>query len=179
MARRPRTPPPPPRGQVYTWSASFQPFKNSKGADPQVIGEALDAIAQQHGGNLKPRQIWEAAQAPRHPLHRHFEWNERRAAEAHWDTVSRVLTRSIMILADDKNSNQPPRRAWISVPDDGYQRVAKVMDETDLQLAVMRRALADLESWIDRYGSLQNICGNAIVTARTALQARLAASVRA
>lgn len=168
------------QGLVFTWSADFQPFKNSADADPQVIGLSLDEIARQNNGQLKPRHVWEAAKSPRHPLHRHFEWDVQKAAQSHWNEIARRLTRSVMILPSDDTSNQPPRRAWISVPDDGtkYHRSAEVMDEAGLQLSVMKKALADLEAWIDRYSSLESICGNAVSTARSQLAARLAASAQ-
>jgi hypothetical protein len=171
-----------PQGPIFTWSANFQAFKGAANADPQVIGESLEEIARQHNGRLKPRYVWEAARAsPRHPLHKHFEWDVQKAAEFYWDESARRLTRSIMILPnEDEDSNQPPRRAWISVGDDGtkYHRVGEVLVEADLQLSVMKKALAELEGWIDRYASLESICGSAISTARTQLMSRLAASVK-
>jgi hypothetical protein len=168
------------QGPIYTWSGNFQAFKDSAKADPQVIGETLEAIGRQHKGQLRPRYIWEAARAsPRHPLHRHFEWNVQKAAEQNWDDVARRLTRSIMILPIDAESNQPPRRAWLSVPGEGYQTVAKVMDEAAMQYKVMRSALAELEGFIDRYNSLDSVCGSALKTARSQLAARLAASAPA
>jgi len=85
-----------------------------------------------------------------------------------------------MILPQDQHANEPPRRAWISVPDSdqtSYRASGEVMTEAALQYAVMKKALADLEAWIDRYSTLKGICGNAVATAKQQLVARLAASV--
>jgi hypothetical protein len=85
----------------------------------------------------------------------------------------------VCILTTDPKSNEPPRRAWISVPDNptSYRAHAELLTEAALQLAVMKKALADLEAWIDRYHSLEEICGSAMATARAALRSRLAASI--
>jgi hypothetical protein len=168
MAKKRRTtpPPPPPRGPRYDWSPQPQAFLNADQADPQVIGLTLDQIAQAHGGRLQPEHVVEAARAPRHPFHRHFPWDDAVAAAQHRLDIARRITRSVVLLPDDPKSNQPPKRAWTSVsePNNGvsYRRVDQIMRQADLQLAVMRRALADLRGWLERYRSLQDLCGSPV-----------------
>lgn len=40
----------------------------------------LDALAAKNGGRLTPDQVVAAAKSPRSPLHKHFTWDDRKAA---------------------------------------------------------------------------------------------------
>ncbi len=168
MAKKRRTPPPPPPGPRYQWSDKPQTFPRADEADPQVIGLTLDQIAQAHGGRLQPEHVVEAARARGHVLNRHFEWDDATAAAIHRLDTARRITRSVVLLPDDPTSNQPPKRAWTSVSEPNgvsYRRVDAIMRQGDLQLAIMRRALADLRGWLERYRSLQDLCGSPVAQA--------------
>src|SRR5260370_22641201 len=117
-----------PSGPKYVWADAPKTFKGARDADPNEIGRSLDQIASDHGGRLEPGDIVEAARARSHVLHQHFEWNVNKAAEYHWMDTARRLARSVMLVSD-AGSNEPPKRAWISVEDDGisYRRIDEVM----------------------------------------------------
>lgn len=179
MAKKRRTPPPPPRpptGPRFAWSDKPRAFLRADEADPQVIGMSLDEIARAHGGRFQPEDIVEAARAPRHPFHRHFQWDIHKAAHANWLDTARRITRAVVLLPDDPTSNQPPKRAWTSVPDPtgvSYRRVTEILTQGSLQLAVMKRALADLRGWLERYRMLQDLAGGAVSQAARNLAAQI------
>lgn len=58
-------------------------IKAAAKANPQVIGEALSEVAKNEGGRLTPGAVVSAARSQNHPLHPHFEWDDRVAAEAY------------------------------------------------------------------------------------------------
>jgi hypothetical protein len=161
----------------WVWSNSPHAFRNAHRADPNVIGFSLKQIADAHGGRLEPDRIIEAARASRHPLHRHFEWNDERAAYQHRLDTARRIVRSVMLI-DPNKPNEPPQRAWISVQDNGvsYRGIEEVLTESRLQLAIMKRALSDLTAWQQRYKGLERICGGAVAAARAQLVAQIAAA---
>lgn len=167
-------------GPRYEFSDAPRVFKNGAGADPEVIGQSLAAIAAAHANRLRPQHVVDAARAPRHPLHKHFEWNVDKAAQAHWLDTARSLCRAVVLVNPSEPVSSPRHRmpAWLSVKDPkgiAYRDIDQVVNEVDFQLAVMRRALADLEAWQSRYHSLEDICGGAVASARAQLIARIQA----
>ena len=132
---------------------------NADKADAQVIGTEIDKIVKANGGRLKPEYVWRAAQAPRHPLHKHYEWDVKTAAEAHWTSVSRILIRCIDVEADEEG--EPAEPAFVSVTDNGgaaYRTIGEIKRSAELSLAVLTRAKADLLAFQRRYAQLQDIC---------------------
>lgn len=88
----------------------------------------LIALAEKHG-NVDPRALWKAAKAdPNHPFHNGYDWNQKRAAEAHWDDVSCRYIRMAKWLHEESSplTYTPPRfvrdpedrknRTYISIP---------------------------------------------------------------
>jgi len=133
-------------------------FRGARDVDPQVIGEALQKIKDDNGGDLQPQYVWRAAKIARHPLHKHFQWDIQLAAEAHWTDTSRQLIGSVRIARDDDRSEPMP--AFISINDGkngtSYRTVAEVMDNTELQIIALRQAERELEALLqDVRGYLQ------------------------
>lgn len=143
-------------------------------ADPQKIGDALEKIRTAQAGHLKPDHVWQAAEGnPRHPLHKHFEWDERTAAEAHWRETARVLIRCITV--EDDGEDKP---AYFSVSEKAgtsYRSYGDVMASADLQMAVLRAAERDLKAFETRYRQLEEVC-SIVAEARAKVSARLVAA---
>ena len=68
---------------IKYWFKEDEPLtiKSADKANPQKIGEALTAISVTHGGHLVPAAVVDAARDTKSILHRHFEWNDKAAAE--------------------------------------------------------------------------------------------------
>lgn len=150
---------------------------NAKKADPQKIGSALAKIAEENAGRLTPTAVVDAAQSPKSPLHRHFEWDDSKAAAAYRLDQARALI-SVLRIEDD---GEEPTRAFLSVKDGAgvsYRTTQEVSNSVDLQLAVLKQAEADLSAFQRRYRELVDICDDVVrarekVTARrSALEAR-------
>lgn len=167
-------------GPRYEFSDAPRAFKNGSRADPEVIGQSLAAIAAAHANRLRPQHVVDAARAPRHPLHKHFEWDVDKAAQAHWLDTARSLCRAVVLVNPSEPVESPRHRmpAWLSVKDPkgiAYRDADQVIGEADFQLAVLRRGLADLEAWTARYRMLEDICGAAVASARAQLVAKITA----
>jgi hypothetical protein len=148
-------------------------IKAAKKANPQVIGEALAKIAEQQGGRLTPEAVVEAARSPRHPLHKHFEWDDQAAAAAFRLDQARGIIRIVRVEDDD--APEGCVRAFLSVADKGtaYRGVQEVRTSVSLQTLVLRQAERDLEAFERRYRELTEIC-DLVRVAREALSDRLA-----
>lgn len=147
---------------------------NAKNADPQVIGERLWQITEDHDGRLLPDDVVDDAKDRHSPLHPHFQWDDRAAAHAYRIDQAREMIR-IIVRADDDDEDEQPRRAFINLSDaDGrsYRTVDEVLGSADLQRAVMAQALKDLQSWEARYNELSDIC-HLVKAASSRLSAQL------
>jgi hypothetical protein len=134
-------------------------IKGAARANPQRIGEELARITAANGGTLTPEATVEAARPARHVLHRHFTWDDQKAAEERRLHQARTLIRSIRVIED----NDPtPRYAFLSIVEPRlgrrYYEKSAVCDSLQLQLRVLLQAERDLEAWEKRYAELQDIC---------------------
>ena len=147
------------------------PIKDAKDADPQKIGEALAALSDKAGGELTPKAVVEAAADPKHVLHRHFEWNDKAAAEKYRLDQAREIIRCIRVEDGDEDE---PVRAFLSVSGKGgisYRTVQDVKKSSDLQLAVLKAAERDLEAFERRYRDLTDVC-DLVRSARSSVKRR-------
>ena len=142
-------------------------------ADPQVIGEALDAIRVESGGQLHPQAVVADARDPKSVLHPHFEWNDAKAAEAHRLDQARALIRSIRII--DEEDDDRARPAFLSIRADsgvGYRSYHDVLSSPDLRQRLLEGAQRDLDAWTARYRELREIV-ELVEPARTELRRRV------
>ena len=133
-------------------------FNNKAEADPQEIGDALERISATHGGHLTTQRIVSHARDTKHPLHKHFEWDDRIAGEAYRREQAGQIVRSIVVKADTESG---VARAFVSVNDTtgiSYRSLSTVMKSADLQeklLAQLQHALQAIE---DRYKEFEDVC---------------------
>ena len=151
-------------------------------ANAQVIGEALEALADKAGGDLKPDAVVEAARSEKHPLHVHFEWDDKLAAEAHRLDQARNIIRIVRV--EDEDASGGNVRAFVSVSEKSgvaYKPIATVRKSHDLQLALLKAAERDLDAFKTRYRELKDICDlveqarGRVVSRRSKLETRAAA----
>lgn len=154
----------------YVFRDSPVAIKARDKADPQKIGEALSDIASTNGGELTPLAVVEAASRPKHVLHRHFEWDDAKAAQAYRLDQARTIIRAIHV--EDTESEEGHAAAFISISDKAgtsYRLLSDVKKNADLQARVLAQAERDLEAWENRYKALEDIC-RIVRDARNALK---------
>ncbi len=111
---------------------------------------------------LRAHDVVEAAKAPTHPLHQHFEWNNTKAAAAYRLVQARNLIRSITVIrpAEDRPVMRP---IYFSLDSDriqhggGYQRIETIMASDALQEEMHSAALRDLQAWARRYRTIERL----------------------
>lgn len=148
-------------------------FKAADQADPQAIGEALEEIKTRTGGELRAKDVLDAARDKKHVLHKHFEWDDKVAADRYRLDQARSIIRVIRVW--DEGDAEEPVRAFLSVAADKgtvYRSVEDVKSSRDLQIAVMNRANTDLDAFMRRYRELTDVC-QFVHQAKGALQKRL------
>jgi hypothetical protein len=124
---------------VYKWKSGSR-FS----ADAQRVGNELRTL----GRRLSAPDIVEAARDGSSELHKCFEWNNSRAAEAYRLVQGRKLLHSIIVVSVGKKANENPIevRAYesVSVQDDGSSRTVyvplrDVLSDEDMRDQVFNR----------------------------------------
>lgn len=157
----------------YTFNDGPVTFKNASKADPQKIGEALAKIQEAAAGELKPEDVLEAARNNRHVLHKHFEWDDKVAADAFRIDQARHIIRVVRVVETGSNDNPP--RAFISVATDkgtSYRSASEVKSSSDLQTALLKQAHRELEAFLKRFHDLVDVCV-LVDAAKAKLEARI------
>ncbi len=125
---------------------------NADKLDAQTIGEALDDIRKATGG-INPEDVEKAARVQSHPLHPHFEWDNKKAAYAHRLSQARSLITSISSV-EAEGDKEVSRPAYVSISDKGgrsYRHITEVMTNSRLQALALEQAKRDLEAFRKRY----------------------------
>ncbi len=133
-------------------------IKNAKQADPQAFGDALETITRKHG-ELKPKNVVEAARNKRHVLHKHFEWDDGLAAEKYRLDQARTIIRIVRV--NDDETDDGTTRAFQSIhAGDGtsYKSIEDIRGSVTFQVALLKSARAELESFKRRYKNLKDVC---------------------
>lgn len=147
--------------------------QNKDKGDAQIVGERLDTIAARNGGRLQPRAVIEDARKRSSPLHVHFEWSDKAAADEYRVQQARELIRSVRIVAPDDG---PPHHAYHSIlADEGraYRALGEILTSRSLQISLMKQADRELDLFCKRYRELAEVC-KAVVRARDVLVSDLA-----
>jgi hypothetical protein len=146
-------------------------IKNLAEANPQKIGETLAKLTNENKGHLTPQNVVAEARDIKSPLHKHFEWDDIKAADAFRLDQAREIIRVVRVIDEDKK----PVRAFLSIKDkDGvsYRDFQTVSTSSELQLAILRQAERDLEAWENRYKQLQELCEAVSIIREKAIEKR-------
>ena len=143
MARKQRTP------KLYKARAG----SGLSDEDAEIVGARLTVLAD--GKAVSAKRILDDARPQDSPLHRFFEWDNAKAAEAYRLNQARQLARSITVtIIRDRREEQS--RAFHAVRFEGargYISSAVVFSRGDLAAQVVGRAAEELQGWINRYRS--------------------------
>lgn len=134
---------------VYKWSGY------SYKINAQIVGEEIEKIEQKKG-SFTPRDIVKTAQAEKNPLHPLFEWDDKKAADAHrLQTARQILCCLIKVEKDQK-----PVRAFVNIETKAptkqglFANIRTAMETAETREIVLQNALAELMAFKSKYASL-------------------------
>ena len=138
---------------TYAWAKGSHSKLN-----PQVVGEELERIRSESGGALIAGTVVDQARPDDSPLHDHFEWDDSEAARKHREQQARNMIRGIRVVFADDDGQETPRRLYLNVKlEDGpraYLTVDQIAGDEHLKIQALRRALAELDSFQQKYREL-------------------------
>ena len=145
------------RNNMTTYSYDGRDPGRAKRADPQVIGEALDTDRLESGGQLHPHAVVADARDAKSPLHRHFEWDDQKAAERVPLDQARALIRSIRSSTSMRRGLDRRSCAFGTTTASPDRSIADVLKSRDLRERLLEQAMRDLDGWTGRYRELKEI----------------------
>ena len=134
---------------TYKYRAGYRPALK----DPQVVGDKLQELRDRNKG-LTASIIIDDAKNKNSVLHGAFDWNDTSAAHQWRLHTARHLMRSIHIVSQDAKGDTRVVPAYVYVKtEEGprYESLARVLDDDEMRIQVINRALKEFEQWQDRY----------------------------
>lgn len=113
----------------------------------------LEQLAKQHNGYLMVDDVLNAAKDPQCILHKHFQWDDSKAAEAYRKMQARHLIQKCTVTVD--KAPDVPVRAFVSLAQDqysggGYRMTVDVLSNEDLKAQLIHEMTITLIKWRKR-----------------------------
>jgi hypothetical protein len=129
-----------------------------------VIYQELERIRIQYGGMLKPEYVEKEARDPKNPLHKRFEWDDKKAGYQYRLYQARQLIRvSIVFIGDDDDE---PIKAYWSYMDDrtnrnggGYTAMIDILQDDERYQSMLMEAKKELDVFRKKYKMIKELQG--------------------
>ena len=134
---------------TYTYRAGYRPDLK----DPQAVGDKLQELRDRHEG-LTASIVVDDAKNKDSVLHGAFEWNDSKAAHEWRLHSARHLMRAVVTKELDSSGEIRYQPAFVFVKtEEGprYESLARVLDDDEMRIQVINRALKEFEQWQKRY----------------------------
>jgi inactivated superfamily I helicase len=146
--------------------------------NPEVVA-ALEDIRKKNAGILRPADVVEAARPVKSVLHRHFEWDDSKAAEQYRLEQARDLIQVCVTVIE--SPEDPDKlvavRMYTSLPDfrkaerGGYLRTEEVLEDAELREQAIKQAISEFQRWEEKYKNLEEFIS--VYDAMRAVQVKL------
>jgi hypothetical protein len=145
--------------KVIQWKTGSKFSGSAEGAHKE-----LEKIRKRQG-NLTPSAVVEKARSKSSPLHRHFEWDDVKAAEIQRNERARSMIRSIEIIHVEAPSAPVRAYSTTTVPTQGpKEKPKRVYTSTEEALAdpvqrdeILGQAIRDAIAFRRKYAALQEL----------------------
>ena len=148
-----------------THEFAARPGSRLKDKDVKRIAPRLEKLIHAHGERLKAEDVLADAKDPKSPLHQYFEWDDAQAGEAWRLSQARMILNSIRVRTVGGGREFIPMYLNITEQDESgaktrsYVSAARVIEDRDLQDALLRSAQREMEAWISRFRAVEALCG--------------------
>lgn len=138
---------------IYKWKAGAR-----SPVSAQVAGDVCRQLESK--GKLTPKALVDVSRPEDAPLHKAFEWDDAKAAEAYRETQAHYIIRSIEVMPEKAKE---PVRAFLAAPllDDGQQRCYKstelILKDMDGRAALLESAKRELMAFSRKYRQLAEL----------------------
>jgi len=135
-----------------------QQLKSLHRVDPDKAWTEIQKICKANDGLASAQAIVDRARPKRSPLHRAFQWDDAKAAEAHRREQARSLITNFELVFE--NGEVVPAMVNVRVNKKrGYMQTQDAVNDGDLRKQVLKQALAQLLGLEARFKSLSELAG--------------------
>ena len=133
-------------------------------ATNQAIVDELLRLTREHGGELRPQVVVDAAREESSPLHAMFDWDDSTAAEKYRLWQARTIIRVTVQYQPLGNREPVLTRVFASLTshredDSGYRVMVDVMGDVDLRAQLLADARAEMKRFAAKYRHLVELAG--------------------
>ncbi|MBR3223727.1 MAG: hypothetical protein IKF78_00205 [Atopobiaceae bacterium] len=137
---------------IYKWRSGARAPVSA-----QVAGEVCEQMSA--NGELTPKALVDASRPEDAPLHKAFEWDDAKAAEAYRETQAAYIIRSIEVEREDMPE---PVRAFYTAPSMSaqpyqYYSVDAILRDSNGRDALLDAARRELEAFTRKYRQLTEL----------------------
>lgn len=127
-----------------------------------AIRNELTRLAAEHGGELQPKAVVDAARSEDSPLHKSFDWDDSEAAEKWRLTQARNLIRAVVTYEKVGNKTVETRVFVSLTPDrkengDGYRLTSSVMSDDAHRQQLLSDAMGEMQRFKEKYRRLSEL----------------------
>jgi hypothetical protein len=145
------------RGPEYAWRKGARQRKGAH-LPAQTVGERLERLRADGGGELTPETVVADAWDPASPLHPLFEWNETEAAHQYRLSQARGIIRAVVVRYRATPEGGPRSIvAFVNIKEGDrryYTATAVAMSDPERRGIVLRQAWEDFQALRRRYANL-------------------------
>lgn len=128
--------------------------------DPEVAGKRLDELAQETGGDITPEMVVNDAEDETSPLHRCFDWDDKKAGDKWRLHQARQLIGSIIVEIVVKDTEHVRAFVNINYPESKERHYVNIIDaandEYKMKL-IIDDARKQMKSWAQRFKIYQQL----------------------
>lgn len=123
--------------------------------DAQNIGEYLTFKFPQ--GEITPQELVSLAKDHNSPIHKYFEWDDKKAAKDYRLYQARRLIKSIIIEIDGSDVPAYHNIRLLDSDEPSYMDTLNCMHSPDIWAQVLNRALMEAKNWAERYKTYKEL----------------------
>ena len=132
----------------------------------EIERSVLTKIATEKNGLLTVDDVLEAAKDESSPLHKHFEWDDSAAANAHRRYQARVLIQRCRITLVEPDPVKI--RAFVSLQNDretggGYRLTTAVMDDANMREELLHDIRLTIARWTKKLHLLDSVTAELLI----------------
>ena len=116
----------------------------------EVVGREIEKLIKENEGVVIPETVVRKAKPKRSPLHKCFEWDDKKAAHLYRIEQAKGLLRSVTVViqeSDDEEGETIEVRAFPCIESEGgnyYTTIASVMDSVEMSDQLESQILREL-----------------------------------
>jgi hypothetical protein len=135
-----------------TWRSDIDLYKN---VNAQMVADEISTI----GDEVTPARIVDLARDEKTELHKCFEWDDRKAAEAYRIEQAKTVLRVLVVKQEKEEQlfRSPVRLYYKTDSSKGYTKITTIVNNEDLYQDLLRRAYAELRAFKIKYACLTEL----------------------